>query len=33
VLVLDAGDQFQGTLFFTLFQGDVLNETMNYTWI
>jgi 2',3'-cyclic-nucleotide 2'-phosphodiesterase (5'-nucleotidase family)/subtilisin family serine protease len=30
VLVLDAGDQFQGTLFFTLFQGDVLNETMNY---
>jgi 2',3'-cyclic-nucleotide 2'-phosphodiesterase (5'-nucleotidase family)/subtilisin family serine protease len=30
LLVLDAGDQFQGTLFFTLFQGEVLNETMNY---
>jgi 5'-nucleotidase / UDP-sugar diphosphatase len=30
VLVLDASDQFQRTLFFTLFQGDVLNETMNY---
>jgi 2',3'-cyclic-nucleotide 2'-phosphodiesterase (5'-nucleotidase family)/subtilisin family serine protease len=30
VLLLDAGDQFQGTLFFTLFQGAVLNETMNY---
>jgi lantibiotic leader peptide-processing serine protease len=30
LLLLDAGDQFQGTLFFTLFQGDVLNSTMNY---
>jgi 5'-nucleotidase / UDP-sugar diphosphatase len=30
VLLLDAGDQFQGTLFFTMFQGDVLNTTMNY---
>ncbi|MBE0411526.1 MAG: 5'-nucleotidase C-terminal domain-containing protein, partial [Anaerolineales bacterium] len=30
LLVLDAGDQFQGTLFFTLFQSEVLNETMNY---
>jgi lantibiotic leader peptide-processing serine protease len=30
VLLLDAGDQFQGTLFFNLFQGDVLNTTMNY---
>jgi lantibiotic leader peptide-processing serine protease len=30
VLLLDAGDQFQGTLFFTVFQGDVLNTTMNY---
>jgi lantibiotic leader peptide-processing serine protease len=30
VLLLDSGDQFQGTLFFTLFQGDVLNTTMNY---
>ncbi len=30
VLVLDAGDQFQGTLFYTLFKGDVLNTTMNY---
>ncbi len=30
VLLLDAGDQFQGTLFYTLFKGDVLNETMNY---
>jgi len=30
LLVLDAGDQFQGTLFFTLFQGEVLNTTMNY---
>ena len=30
LLVLDAGDQFQGTLFYTLFKGDVLNTTMNY---
>jgi 5'-nucleotidase / UDP-sugar diphosphatase len=30
LLLLDAGDQFQGTLFFTLFQGEVLNTTMNY---
>ncbi len=30
VLLLDAGDQFQGTLFYNLFKGDVLNETMNY---
>lgn len=30
VLLLDAGDQFQGTLFYTLFKGDVLTETMNY---
>ncbi len=30
VLLLDAGDQFQGTLFFNLFKGAVLNETMNY---
>jgi 2',3'-cyclic-nucleotide 2'-phosphodiesterase (5'-nucleotidase family) len=30
VLLLDAGDQFQGTLFFTLFKEQVLNETMNY---
>jgi 2',3'-cyclic-nucleotide 2'-phosphodiesterase (5'-nucleotidase family)/subtilisin family serine protease len=30
LLVLDAGDQFQGTLFYNLFKGDVLNETMNY---
>ncbi len=30
LLVLDAGDQFQGTLFFTLFQGEVLNTTMNH---
>ena len=30
VLLLDAGDQFQGTLFYNVFRGDVLNETMNY---
>lgn len=30
VLVLDAGDQFQGTLFYNLFKGDVLTLTMNY---
>lgn len=30
VLLLDAGDQFQGTLFYNLFKGDVLTETMNY---
>jgi 5'-nucleotidase / UDP-sugar diphosphatase len=30
LLVLDAGDQFQGTLFFTLFQSEVLNTTANY---
>lgn len=29
VLLLDAGDQFQGTLFFTLFGADVLTDTMN----
>ncbi len=28
VLLLDAGDQFQGTLFFTLFGADVLTDTM-----
>ncbi len=30
VLVLDAGDQFQGTLFYNLYKGDVLTLTMNY---
>lgn len=30
VILLDAGDQFQGTLFFNVFKGDVLTETMNY---
>ena len=30
VLLLDAGDQFQGTLFYNLFKSDVLTETMNY---
>jgi 5'-nucleotidase/UDP-sugar diphosphatase len=29
VLLLDAGDQFQGTLFFNLFGADVLTDTMN----
>ena len=29
VLLLDAGDQFQGTLFFTVFASDVLTATMN----
>jgi len=28
VLLLDAGDQFQGTLFFTVFGADVLTDTM-----
>lgn len=30
LLLLDAGDQFQGTLFYNLFKGDVLTLTMNY---
>jgi 5'-nucleotidase / UDP-sugar diphosphatase len=30
VLLVDSGDQFQGTLFYNVFRGDVLNETMNY---
>jgi 2',3'-cyclic-nucleotide 2'-phosphodiesterase (5'-nucleotidase family)/subtilisin family serine protease len=30
VLLLDAGDQFQGTLFYNVFRGDVLTLTMNY---
>lgn len=30
VLLLDAGDQFQGTLFYNVFKGDVLTLTMNY---
>ncbi|MFV9506001.1 MAG: 5'-nucleotidase C-terminal domain-containing protein [Oscillochloridaceae bacterium umkhey_bin13] len=30
VLLLDAGDQFQGTLFYNLFKSDVLTTTMNY---
>jgi minor extracellular serine protease Vpr len=30
VLLLDAGDQFQGTLFYNVFRGDVLTMTMNY---
>jgi 5'-nucleotidase/UDP-sugar diphosphatase len=30
VLLLDAGDQFQGTLFFNLFKEEILNLTMNY---
>ncbi|MBK8985625.1 MAG: S8 family serine peptidase [Chloroflexi bacterium] len=30
VVVVDAGDQFQGTLFYNLFKGDVLTMTMNY---
>jgi 5'-nucleotidase len=30
VVLLDARNQFQGTLFFTLFKGEVLNETMDY---
>jgi uncharacterized surface protein with fasciclin (FAS1) repeats/2',3'-cyclic-nucleotide 2'-phosphodiesterase (5'-nucleotidase family)/subtilisin family serine protease len=29
VLLLDAGDQFQGTLFYNVFKGDVLAFTMN----
>ncbi len=29
VLLLDAGDQFQGTLFFTVFGSSVLTDTMN----
>jgi 5'-nucleotidase len=29
VLVLDAGDQFQGTLFYTLFKADIVTVTMN----
>lgn len=29
VLLLDAGDQFQGSLFFNLFGSDVLTDTMN----
>lgn len=30
LLLLDAGDQFQGTLFYNVFRGDVLTLTMNY---
>lgn len=29
VLLLDAGDQFQGTLFYNLFKADVITDTMN----
>ena len=29
LLLLDAGDQFQGTLFYNVFKGDVLAVTMN----
>jgi 5'-nucleotidase len=29
VIVLDAGDQFQGSLFYTTYKGDVLAEMMN----
>jgi len=29
VLLLDAGDQFQGTLFYNLFRADVITDTMN----
>jgi len=29
VLVLDAGDQFQGTLFYNLFKADIVTATMN----
>lgn len=29
VLLLDAGDQFQGTLFYNLFKADIITETMN----
>ncbi|MDY7076085.1 MAG: bifunctional metallophosphatase/5'-nucleotidase [Chloroflexota bacterium] len=29
VLVLDAGDQFQGTLFYSLFKADIVTVTMN----
>ncbi|MBN2393111.1 MAG: metallophosphoesterase, partial [Anaerolineae bacterium] len=29
VLLVDAGDQFQGTLFYALFKADVITDTMN----
>ncbi len=29
VLLLDAGDQFMGTLFYRLFKADIITETMN----
>jgi len=29
VLLVDAGDQFQGTLFYALFKADVVTDTMN----
>jgi 5'-nucleotidase len=29
VLLVDAGDQFQGTLFYSLFKADVITDTMN----
>lgn len=30
VLLLDGGDQFQGTLFYNVYKGEVLTLTMNY---
>ncbi|MFZ2618257.1 MAG: metallophosphoesterase, partial [Anaerolineae bacterium] len=29
VMLVDAGDQFQGTLFYRLFKADIITQTMN----